>query len=119
MQGTMRDRIQVLLKERGETLRSAAKAAEIPTSTLHDWAAGVSPTNFDAVMRLARHLQVPMSFLLCGVLEEGTDLKPEAIFSGSELLVDGYVRMRIERLIPRTPGVRVPKPRTNSTRRNQ
>lgn len=56
-----------ILKERGISLRLTAQLAEIPYTALHDWAAGgTSPSNLEAVDRLARELGVTFEFLCLG-----------------------------------------------------
>ncbi|MGE0174033.1 MAG: helix-turn-helix domain-containing protein [Oligoflexales bacterium] len=57
------------------TVREGADIAGIPASTLQDWRAGRSPTNFAALRKLCNALGTSLSYLLTGE-EEGAIPSP-------------------------------------------
>lgn len=54
-----------LMKERGETLVSIAKATGVPKSTISEWLGNRSPNPIQAV-KVAGHLGVSLHYLLFG-----------------------------------------------------
>lgn len=96
------------MTERGLTIRRAAEIADISDSTIDDWRNGATPADYLAVKRLAAHLGVSLSFILTG--EDETQAKPYAtsiteVFEDGGSLFDGYAKITIQRLIPRTKKV--------------
>src|SRR5690606_22068243 len=67
-------RLIELMRETSLTVRSAAEIAGVPVSTLQDWRAGRSPTNFLALKALCKEFGVSLSYLLTG--EEDTHGNP-------------------------------------------
>ncbi|MGE4210116.1 MAG: helix-turn-helix domain-containing protein [Oligoflexales bacterium] len=56
------------------TVREGADIAGVPTSTLQDWRAGRTPTNFKALRNLCKALGVSLSYLLTGEEDEALPL---------------------------------------------
>lgn len=81
--------------------RKAALIAGVPTSTLNSWSAGCSPSDLRAVKKLADHLGLSFAWLLTGEAEIVKQPDPMLAFEDSTVLFDGYVKVTIERMIPR------------------
>lgn len=97
-------RLRAILKERGMSVRKAARVAGVSPSVLDSWTSGATPKDLMAVKRLADDLGVSFSWLVIG---EREDIR--APLSVSELFeetpyFDGYARIRIDRLIPKGKG---------------
>ncbi len=97
-------RLRRLMEEKGLTIREAAKAVEVPISTLDGWRSGATPEDFEAVQRLAHLLGVTLSFLLVGK----DDTRPEGqvpsiteIFDDGGQIFDGFAKITIQRLLPK------------------
>ncbi len=93
-------RLRSVLKEKGITLRKAAKLAGVANSVLDSWSAGASPTDLQAVRKLCDALDVSFSWLLTGQHEK-TERQPTLAEMYQEVTYfDGLARIRIDRLIP-------------------
>ncbi len=89
--------LKKILKERGLTLKELAQATHIKASTLSGWNNGVSPRDLTEVRTCARYLGVGLEKLLF-------DEDPSEIFLNdllTENFFDGFLKVRIERVIPR------------------
>ncbi len=94
-----------LMAEKGITVREAAAMAGVSSSTVDDWRAGALPEDYVAVRRLGRALGVSFSFLLLGEEEDarpGATLTITEAFEDGGLLFDGFAKISIQRLVPRT-----------------
>ncbi len=96
------ERLNGLMKERNMTVREAAKASGVAISTLQNWRAGQTPSNFMAIRKLANHLGTTLSFLLTGEHDEsnGANSITEVLQDDGEML-RGIFQIEIRRLIPR------------------
>lgn len=84
------------------TVREAAEFAGVPSSTIQGWREGSAPTDFGAVRKLARRLGVTLSFLLTGQEDASNSAATvEQVFQDGGSLFDGYLEVKIKRLIPR------------------
>lgn len=97
-------RLRAVLKERGMSVRKAARVAGVSPSVLDSWTSSATPKDLFAVKRLADELGVSFSWLLIGERESA-----QVPVSVSELFdevpyFDGYARIRIDRLTPRKGG---------------
>lgn len=95
-----------LMEERRVGVRELAKRAGTSPANISDYRAGVAPSDFKLVARIAKELGVTMSFLLTGAEDEA---EPAAnspsiteVFDDGGSLFDGYARISIQRLIPRS-----------------
>ena len=91
-----------LMSERGVSIRQAAEYAGVSPSTVNSWRSGSAPTDFNAVHKLAKGLGVSFEFLLTGK-DEGSNhqVSITEVFEEQKYF-DGYCRVRIDRLIPRS-----------------
>lgn len=62
--------LKTILNERGISQRAAAAIADVGTSTVNDWLAGVNPNDLQAVHKLAKGLQVDFAWLVLGIVPE-------------------------------------------------
>ncbi len=99
-------RLSRLMSERKLTVRALGAKTNVSASTLQDWRSGASPTDFEAVKVLADALGVSFEFLLLG--KESQSRKGEMTvtecFRDGGSLFDGYAKITIQRLIPRSEG---------------
>lgn len=92
-----------MLSEKGIGIREAGRIAGVSHTTLADWLDGGTPTDYMAVKKLAAHLGTTLSFLLTG--EEDARITPPSVtevFHDGGPLFDGFAKIVIHRLIPRT-----------------
>lgn len=97
--------LSALLKERGIGVREAARIAGCAPSTITGWTGGTIPDDFIAVKRLAKALGCSFSFLLTGEEDQRDKTAPTSIaevFDDGGLIFDGYAKIQIQRLVPRT-----------------
>lgn len=93
-----------LLDERDIGIREAARMAGVSPSTIMSWRSGSLPEDYHAVKKLAAEIGTTMSFLLTGE----NDARPEGppaiteIFDLGENVFDGYAKITIQRLVPKT-----------------
>lgn len=94
-----------LLEERELSVREAARIAGVSSSTIVDWKSGSQPTDFDAVLKLAKTLSVSMCYLLTGEEDHvGSQPPPiSAVFDKGEVLYNGIASIKIVALIPKGP----------------
>lgn len=100
---TFRERLTALMKERGETVSSLARATKLPKSTISEWCAGRKPMLDEAVVRLARHLGVSVERLVTGEEPEETivdDLLGQ-LDDGFVTLHSGVYRLKVEKFAGR------------------
>jgi transcriptional regulator with XRE-family HTH domain len=94
-------RLNQLLIRHEMTIAAAAKLAGVSKSTLNNWLGGVRPTNFEAIAKLARVLGTSLNYLLVGeVKPDGPGISLSELLGPSELVYDGYLKIRIERINP-------------------
>jgi transcriptional regulator with XRE-family HTH domain len=92
-----------LMQEKHISVRQAAEAIGVGTSTIASWRSGALPEDFRAVRALSRTLGVSFSYLLTGE----DDTRPEGapavaeVFSDGGTLFDGYAKITIQRLLPK------------------
>lgn len=94
--------LKQLMKEHKLTIRKAAQVAGVSQGTIGDWQSGTAPTNYAAVLRLARFLNVPLVWLLTGEQEQ-ISLTPrvEDVLLEGALIFDGIAKIQIQQLIPK------------------
>jgi transcriptional regulator with XRE-family HTH domain len=91
-----------VMKERGVSIRQAARLAHVNTSTLQSWRSGAIPEDYLAVKRLAEAMGTTLSYLLTGENEAMPKNPPVTeVFNMGDVLFDGYARIQIQRLIPK------------------
>ena len=93
-------RLTDLMSEKSITVREAATICDIPTTTIQGWRSGTSPSSgFDGLARLAHQFGCSLEYLLTGknLTEPGVS---DVLVSGGAVF-DGYVKVRIEKVIPR------------------
>lgn len=93
-----------LMSEKNMSIREAAKIAKVASSTIDNWRGGALPEDYSAVKRLAKGLDVSLSFILTG--EDDSPEKDHVptiteAFEDGGALFDGYAKITIQRLIPR------------------
>lgn len=105
-----------LMKDKKVGVRALARSAKVSPGSIMDWKSGNhSPTDYEAVGRVADALDVSLGFLLRGKEDvRGKSPSPlplprDELFIEGELLydgyatiklVDGYARVKILQLIP-------------------
>ena len=94
-------RLTELIKKKDISLLALAKETKVPKSSLHDWCTSSVPTDFHAVARLAKFLDVSLSYLLVGEQEQ-TSNDLETIYERDSVLIDGLAEVRIVRIIPKS-----------------
>ena len=98
--------LRALLEEKNISMREAARITGVPASTLASWIRGSHrASDYDALVKLAHHLGVGLSFLLTGTHESPTHARPKLteIFESNGIVFDGYLKIRIEHMVPRGP----------------
>jgi transcriptional regulator with XRE-family HTH domain len=92
-----------LMEEKQIGVREAAKHAGVAPSTVVSWRSGSLPEDFMAVKRLAKALNVSLSFLLTGEEDAKADGIPAIaqVFNDGGTMFDGYAKIHIQRLIPK------------------
>ncbi len=97
--------LTALLEEKGITIRDAARNIGVGPSTLVDWKSGVSPTDYEAVRKLARLLGVSMCYLLTGFDEKSTLNPPpiSSVFETGQIIFNGIASIKIVALVPKEP----------------
>jgi transcriptional regulator with XRE-family HTH domain len=96
-----------LMSQKQMTVRQAAEIAGVGHTTIVNWRGGALPEDFKAVRLLAGALGVSFSFLLTGE----DDTRPDGaasiteVFEDGGALFDGYAKITIQRLIPKTEKV--------------
>ena len=88
-----------LMNEKNLSVRSAAEIAQVSSSTLNSWRSGSSPSDFKAIQRLAKALDVSFEFLLTG--NSNNDINIHEVFDEEAAIFDGFARISIRRLIPK------------------
>ncbi len=86
------------LEERGLTLKELAVLAKLKPSTLSGWKNGVSPRSLEEVRTCARALGISMEKLLFDEQPEYLELEDLM----REQVFDGFLKVRIERVISKT-----------------
>ena len=92
-------RLNELMERRRLTVQKAATIAGTGTSKIQAWKSGSLSTDYDALHRLAKALDVSFEYLLTGKSE--TEAGIDEVFSLSEKVFDGYMKVKIERMIPK------------------
>ena len=104
-QDTFANRLIALMDEQDITIRELAEFVSISPSTLNNWRSGVQPTSYSKVKLLAKKLGVSFEFLLTGADESnatnGNSITE--IFQDGGNVFEGYLEVKIKRLIPRKP----------------
>lgn len=94
--------LRALMSEKKVTVRQAAKMAGVSPSTIDDWRAGATPSDYLAVRELANALGVGFEMLLTGKQPVNqSKLSVTEVFEEDVMLFDGYAKISIQRLIPR------------------
>ena len=60
------ENLKKILKEKGMTLRQAAKIAGVNPATLHSWEHGGAAQDLNAVLKLCQELKIDFQWLLTG-----------------------------------------------------
>lgn len=98
---TLARNLNKVLKDKGLSLRAAAKLAGIPYSTIGDWSSGAAPTDLTRLAKLAAALDVSFEFLCLGREAHHSKLHftaTESEFSGQEKILDGVYKIVAIRL---------------------
>lgn len=99
-------RLQSVLTERSITVREAGRICEVSPSVISGWLKGNSPTDLVIIKKLSEHLDVSFSWLLTGSYEKASKVPSLSELFSEQLYFDGFVRVRIDRLVPRNGGNR-------------
>jgi transcriptional regulator with XRE-family HTH domain len=93
-----------LMSQKQITVRQAAEIAGVGHTTVVNWRGGALPEDFRAVRLLAKALGVSFSFLLTGEDDTRPNGAPsvEEIFQDGGFLFDGFAKITIQRLIPKS-----------------
>lgn len=90
----------VLTEKRGISLLALSRETQIPKSTLHDWCTSSLPTDFKAAARLAKALNVSLSYLLTGE-EDQYQQVIEQQYERDAVIIDGLAEIKIVSLVPK------------------
>ena len=100
------DTLARLMKEHNVSVTAASKIANVSTSVLVGWKAGKIPQDFTAVQSLANHFGITTAFLLTGINDRRYNAPDiSEIFSDGGLVYDGYLKVRVERIVRPEPRV--------------
>ncbi len=106
-------RLTSIMKERGISVREAARVAGLSSSTVSEWRSGTTPSDFEAVQKLANLLGVTLSFLLTGKDDSRPSGPPSIaeLFERSGQVHSGIYYVQIEKLEMRqfVPPTSIPK----------
>ncbi len=93
-----------LMEEKNIGVREAGKIADVGASTIMSWKSGALPEDYLAVKKLAEGLGTTLSYILTGEDDARTDGPPAIaeVFSDGGSLFDGYAKITIQRLLPKT-----------------
>jgi len=94
-----------LMTEHRVGVRDFANRCDCAPSNITEYRNGVAPSDFKLIARMASELGVSMSFLLTGKEDKKSNTKPATVtevFDDGGQLYDGYARITIQRLIPRS-----------------
>lgn len=100
--------LEELMKSRELTIREVARLAGVGPSTVMSWKSGAHPSNFAAIRRLAHALGLEFCFLLTGESDPllgKTDFSVIDALEDRGVVFDGYARVLIQRLEPRTGSI--------------
>ena len=95
-------RLRAVLREKELTLRKAASIAGVAPSVMDSWSSGASPTDLNAVKRLCDSMEISFTWLLTGDHEKGSTPPALSEWFQETPYFDGFARIRIDRLMPRT-----------------
>lgn len=90
-----------IMKERGLSAADLSRQAKIPKSTISEWMQGRQPKFDDAILRLAKVLNVSTETLLTGVAPE-EDLVKQIFDSEGDGFIEvhnGIFRLKIEKYV--------------------
>lgn len=90
-----------IMKERGLSAADLSRQAKIPKSTISEWMQGRQPKFDDAILRLAKVLNVSTETLLTGVAPE-EDLVKQVFDSEGDGFIEvhnGIFRLKIEKYV--------------------
>lgn len=104
---TFSGRLKRLLSEKNISLRAAARIAGVSPATLTNWTSNGTPTDFQAVKKLAAALNTSFSFLMIGEEEAIRKLASTPsiteVFSEGAEIYNGYARIVMVQMVPRKP----------------
>lgn len=93
----LRHVLRKLMKDQNLTFKKLANLADVPESSLKDWASGAIPRDMKAVKRVAESLHVSFEFLILG--SETSPPQTEESFLRNiptRTLHSGWVKLSIE-----------------------
>lgn len=93
------ERLTDLLAKRGLTVKEASEIAGTGTSQIQSWKSGSLSTDYEALQKLAKGLGVSLEYLLLGT--NSKDVGIEEVFGDADQVFDGYLKVKIERMIPK------------------
>ena len=100
------DTLAKLMAEHHVSVTEASKIADVSTSVLVGWKSGKIPQDFTAVQSLANHFGVTTAYLLTGRNDRRYNAPAiSEIFSDGGLVYDGYLKVRVERIVRPEPKV--------------
>jgi len=98
-------RLADVMRSKGISIRAAGRIAKVQPSVVDNWiATSASPTSLEGVKTLAEALGVEFCWLLTGSYEKSApsrEVSPAELFESLPYF-DGYARIRIDRLVPRS-----------------
>ena len=94
------ERLVKLMDDNKITIREASAICDVPTTTVQGWRTGVMPSSgFDGLARLAQRLGCTLEYLLTGKNLSRPGVAD--VFADGGNIFDGYLKVKIERVIPR------------------
>lgn len=92
-------RLTRLMEEKSLTIRKAAELSGTAPSNISNWLSGSSPTDFQALKRLADALDVTVGYILLGYDENKAvrEMTIDDMYCKEEIF-DGLVEIKIKRL---------------------
>ncbi len=96
-----------LMEERGITQRALAEMAGVRVSVIHGWVTGASPSDYGAVLKLAKGLNLDFQFLLTGesVLNTGALALSDLFHVETDPNLSGIYQIEAKKLVQRALGV--------------
>ena len=95
---TLKDTLARLLEERELSVLGLSKRSGVKRSTLVGWLNGSHPRSLNELLKAARALSVSFEYLCFG--KESDDLGSVLNQAAKKIVLDGYYRIKLERLDP-------------------
>jgi transcriptional regulator with XRE-family HTH domain len=87
-----------LANEKKLTVRQITNITGLSVASIHSLKNGALTTDYEALAKFAKHCGCSLDWLLTG--QTSTVVGIESVFTGKEEVFDGYLKVKVERMIP-------------------